>query len=138
MPLAQAVPATLTLRDFHVDNLMWRAGQQDLARCGLLDFQDAVIGPVAYDLVSLLEDARRDVPEPLIDAMTERYLDAFPRWTAPISPPPPPCCRPSGTARSSASSPGSACAMASRSISNTSRASGAGSNATSPIRRWRR
>jgi len=78
LPLAEAVPATLTLRDFHVDNLMWRAGKQDLARCGLLDFQDAVIGPVAYDLVSLLEDARRDVPEPLIDAMTARYLDAFP------------------------------------------------------------
>jgi len=78
LPLAEAVPATLTLRDFHVDNLMWRAGQKDLARCGLLDFQDAVIGPVAYDLVSLLEDARRDVPEPLIDAMTKRYLDAFP------------------------------------------------------------
>lgn len=78
MPLAGAVPATLTLRDFHVDNLMWRAGQSGLARCGLLDFQDAVIGPVAYDLVSLLEDARRDVPEPLIDAMTERYLEAFP------------------------------------------------------------
>jgi N-acetylmuramate 1-kinase len=76
--LAEAVPATLTLRDFHVDNLMWRTGHKGLARCGLLDFQDAVIGPVAYDLVSLLEDARRDVPEPLIDAMTERYLDAFP------------------------------------------------------------
>ncbi|MDH3234687.1 MAG: phosphotransferase [Alphaproteobacteria bacterium] len=76
--LADAVPDTLTLRDFHVDNLMWRARETGLARCGLLDFQDAVIGPVAYDLVSLLEDARRDVPEPLIDAMTERYLDAFP------------------------------------------------------------
>jgi len=76
--LADAVPETLTLRDFHVDNLMWRAGQTGLARCGLLDFQDAVIGPAAYDLVSLLEDARRDVPEPLIEAMTGRYLAAFP------------------------------------------------------------
>jgi aminoglycoside/choline kinase family phosphotransferase len=78
MPLGDAVPRTLTLRDFHVDNLMWRAGHTGLARCGLLDFQDALIGPVAYDLVSLLEDARRDVPEPLIAAMTERYLTAFP------------------------------------------------------------
>ena len=77
--LAEGVPATLTLRDFHVDNLMWRAGRKGLARCGLLDFQDALIGPVAYDLVSLLEDARRDVPEPVIDAMTERYLAAFPK-----------------------------------------------------------
>jgi len=78
IPLADEVPRTLTLRDFHVDNLMWRQGVEGVARCGLLDFQDAVIGPVAYDLVSLLEDARRDVPEPLIAAMTERYLNAFP------------------------------------------------------------
>jgi hypothetical protein len=47
-------------------------------RCGLLDFQDAVVGPPAYDLVSLLEDARRDVPLGLRRAMTERYLAAFP------------------------------------------------------------
>ena len=46
--------------------------------CGLLDFQDAVGGPASYDLVSLLEDARRDVPEGLRIAMTERYLAAFP------------------------------------------------------------
>ena len=46
--------------------------------CGLLDFQDAVLGPPSYDLVSLLEDARRDVPPALRAAMTERYLAAFP------------------------------------------------------------
>ena len=46
-------------------------------RCGLLDFQDAVWGPASYDLVSLVEDARRDVPEDLRQALTERYLAAF-------------------------------------------------------------
>ena len=46
--------------------------------CGLLDFQDAVTGQPSYDLVSLLEDARRDVRFPLRQAMTERYLAAFP------------------------------------------------------------
>ncbi|HVH80277.1 MAG TPA: phosphotransferase, partial [Stellaceae bacterium] len=43
-----------------------------------LDFQDALCGPVSYDLVSLLKDARRDVPAALREAMTERYLAAFP------------------------------------------------------------
>jgi hypothetical protein len=52
-----------------------RAGVQS---CGLLDFQDALCGPASYDLVSLLEDARRDVPAALRAAMTERYLAAFP------------------------------------------------------------
>jgi aminoglycoside/choline kinase family phosphotransferase len=46
--------------------------------CGLLDFQDAVCGPQSYDLVSLLHDARRDVPADLRRGMTERYLAAFP------------------------------------------------------------
>ncbi|MFO1145164.1 MAG: phosphotransferase [Rhodospirillales bacterium] len=55
---ALAQPPTLVLRDFHVDNLMRIAGRTGLAACGLLDFQDAVAGPAAYDLMSLLEDAR--------------------------------------------------------------------------------
>jgi N-acetylmuramate 1-kinase len=69
---------TLVLRDFHIDNLMLLPDRAGTRRCGLLDFQDAVCGPPAYDLVSLLEDARRDVPEALRRAMTERYLSAFP------------------------------------------------------------
>ncbi|HET9149818.1 MAG TPA: phosphotransferase [Alphaproteobacteria bacterium] len=77
-PLARKTPETLVLRDFHVDNLMRLAGREDHAACGLLDFQDAVIGPTAYDLVSLLEDARRDLAPGLKEAMTERYLAAFP------------------------------------------------------------
>jgi aminoglycoside/choline kinase family phosphotransferase len=69
---------TLVLRDFHIDNLMRLHGRAGVRRCGLLDFQDAVCGPPSYDLVSLLEDARRDVSEGLCRAMTERYLAAFP------------------------------------------------------------
>jgi aminoglycoside/choline kinase family phosphotransferase len=53
-------------------------GRDGVAACGLLDFQDAVLGPVAYDLVSLLEDARRDVPVDVATAMRARYLAAFP------------------------------------------------------------
>ncbi len=74
---AQAVPETLVLRDFHVDNLLLlpRGG---VAACGLLDFQDAVAGPVTYDLMSLLEDARRDIDPGLIGRMKDRYLAHFP------------------------------------------------------------
>jgi hypothetical protein len=68
-----AEPATLVLRDFHVDNLMRLTGRSGVAACGLLDFQDAVAGPAAYDLMSLLEDARRDVPPALRADMLERY-----------------------------------------------------------------
>jgi aminoglycoside/choline kinase family phosphotransferase len=78
LPLARAVPASLVLRDYHVDNLILLAERGGVAACGLLDFQDAVIGPVTYDLVSLLEDARRDVPAELAAAMRQRYLAAFP------------------------------------------------------------
>ncbi len=78
LALARAVPESLVLRDYHVDNLMLLEGRHGLAACGLLDFQDAVIGPVTYDLVSLLEDARRDVPPALVEAMLRRYLAGFP------------------------------------------------------------
>lgn len=77
-PAARAVPNSLVLRDYHVDNLMRLDGRDGIAACGLLDFQDAVIGPVSYDFVSLVEDARRDIAPPLISAMVERYLAAFP------------------------------------------------------------
>jgi hypothetical protein len=80
LPLARKVPDTLVLRDFHVDNLMRLPQRSGIAACGLLDFQDAVIGPVTYDLVSLLEDARRDLAPGLKDKMTARYLAAFPNW----------------------------------------------------------
>lgn len=78
--LAQArrTPETLVLRDYHVDNLIWLPDRPDVAACGLLDFQDARLGPVTYDLVSLFEDARRDVPPALTAKLLDRYLDAFP------------------------------------------------------------
>ena len=69
---------TIVLRDFHIDNLMLLPNRAGVRGCGLLDFQDAVLGAPAYDLVSLLRDARRDVSEGLRQAMTERYLAAFP------------------------------------------------------------
>lgn len=78
LPATRGIPDSLALFDFHVDNLMWLRERSGAAACGLLDFQDAVIAPVAFDLVSLLEDARRDVPAPLVAAMRQRYLAAFP------------------------------------------------------------
>jgi len=77
-PAARGVPDTLVLRDFHVDNLLVLDGREASRQCGLLDFQDAVAGPVTYDLVSLLEDARRDIDPTLIAAMRARYLAAVP------------------------------------------------------------
>jgi hypothetical protein len=61
----------LVLRDYHADNLMVLPD----GRLGLLDFQDALAGHPAYDLVSLLQDARRDVSPELEDAMLERYYE---------------------------------------------------------------
>src|SRR5439155_20119268 len=74
---------TLVLRDYHVDNLMLLPDRCGVQGCGLLDFQDAVCGPPSYDLVSLLEDARRGVPAALRRAMTKRYLAAFPEIDRP-------------------------------------------------------
>ena len=78
LPAARRVPDSLVLRDYHVDNLMVLDGRRGLKSCGLLDFQDAVIGPLSYDLVSLLEDARRDVSPAVALEMFERYLAALP------------------------------------------------------------
>ena len=78
LPHAALPDDTLVLRDYHVDNLMLLPGRSGVQGCGLLDFQDAVCGPLSYDLISLLEDARRDVAAELRSAMTERYLRAFP------------------------------------------------------------
>jgi aminoglycoside/choline kinase family phosphotransferase len=78
LPKAAGAPTTLVLRDYHVDNLMRLPGREGVAACGLLDFQDAVIGAASYDLVSLLEDARRDVPAALAASMLDRYFAAFP------------------------------------------------------------
>ena len=58
-----AGPLTWTLRDYHSPNIHWLAERNGLARLGLIDFQDAVMGPPAYDLASLLQDARQNVPD---------------------------------------------------------------------------
>jgi len=67
-------PVTV-LRDYHAENVMLLDGRGGIERFGLLDFQDALAGHPAYDLVSVLEDARRDVPPDLEHAMIERYVD---------------------------------------------------------------
>jgi N-acetylmuramate 1-kinase len=69
-----AEPTTWTLRDYHSPNLHWLADRQGLKRIGLIDFQDAVLGPPAYDVVSLLQDARVDVPEDLEMRLAALYM----------------------------------------------------------------
>lgn len=75
---AMAVPQSLLLRDFHAGNLFLLPGRAGARACGLIDFQDGGIGPVTYDLVSLLQDARRDVPAGITAACLARYGAAFP------------------------------------------------------------
>lgn len=62
-------------RDYHADNLMWLPERKGVARVGLLDYQDAVKGHAAYDLASLLEDARRDLQPETATAMLRRYIE---------------------------------------------------------------
>jgi len=71
-----AGPGALLLRDFHKDNLLWLPQRPGVRACGLLDFQDAQRGHPSYDLVSLIEDARRDVSPAVHAACLARYLSA--------------------------------------------------------------
>jgi len=73
---ALEAPQTWVLRDFHSPNLMWLPHRHGVARVGLLDFQDAVIGSPAYDLASLTQDARVDIPEMMEVALLSRYVRA--------------------------------------------------------------
>jgi tRNA threonylcarbamoyl adenosine modification protein YjeE len=68
-----AEPKTWVLRDFHSPNLLWLPQRTGIARVGLLDFQDAVMGPPAYDVASLLMDARVDVSEAMELKLLSRY-----------------------------------------------------------------
>lgn len=68
------VEKSIVLRDFHSPNILWRDEQSGHARIGLIDFQDAMIGPSAYDLVSLAQDARVTIPRPLMDQLIADYL----------------------------------------------------------------
>lgn len=72
--IAEAGRRVPTLRDYHSENLLWLPGRAGPARVGLLDYQDLLVGHAAYDVVSLLEDARRDVSPALRAAMIDRYL----------------------------------------------------------------
>lgn len=76
-PVAEAREITV-LRDYHAENLVWLPDRAGTARVGQLDYQDALAGHAAYDLVSLLEDARRDTSPALRHAMIARYLAARP------------------------------------------------------------
>ena len=71
-----AAAKTWVLRDFHSPNLIWLDERLSIEKVGIIDFQDAVLGPTAYDLVSLLQDARIDVAEALELAMLTRYIKA--------------------------------------------------------------
>lgn len=73
---AIADPPTWVLRDFHSPNLLWLPERSGIGRVGLLDFQDALMGPAAYDVASLLQDARVDVPEDFEIAQRRRYIQA--------------------------------------------------------------
>lgn len=71
-----AAPQTWVLRDVHSPNLIWLGDRSGTARIGLIDFQDTVMGPAAYDVASLAQDARIDVPEALEIALFARYIKA--------------------------------------------------------------
>ena len=73
---ADGLGSVTILRDYHAENVMLIAGREGVAHFGLLDFQDALVGHPAYDLASVLEDARRDVPEEIERAMIDRYVAA--------------------------------------------------------------
>ncbi|HEY2110839.1 MAG TPA: phosphotransferase [Dongiaceae bacterium] len=83
LPLWERVPAGLVHYDYHVDNLIMLAGREGMEAVGLLDFQDAMRGPAGFDLVSLIDDARRDVSPALGTSLVERYLAAFPEQDRP-------------------------------------------------------
>ena len=78
LPAARSAPDVFVLRDYHVDNMILLPDRSGIAACGLLDFQDAVIGPASYDLVSLLQDSRRDISNHVIESTMERYFAAMP------------------------------------------------------------
>nr|WP_269751193.1 phosphotransferase [Acuticoccus mangrovi] len=77
----------LALRDYHSPNLLWLPERGGIARVGVIDYQDAMIAPTAYDVVSLAQDARVDVPDALEAEICARYLalrpdvDAARWWT---------------------------------------------------------
>ena len=78
LPAGRYDDERLVQLDYHSPNLMWLPAREGAKRVGILDFQDAMRGPAAYDLVSLLQDARRDVQEGIEDNMVGVYLASRP------------------------------------------------------------
>lgn len=70
-----SAPHVYVLRDYHAENLLWLPDRKGVERVGVIDFQDALFGNAAYDLVSLLEDARRDVDPALAERMIAYYMN---------------------------------------------------------------
>jgi len=79
----QAQPAGLVHRDYWAGNLFWLPRNRAPCRVAIIDFQDAAIGAPAYDLVSLVQDARRDLPDDLADRQIARLLAARPELDRP-------------------------------------------------------
>jgi N-acetylmuramate 1-kinase len=82
-----AAPAYFVHRDYHAQNLMWLPPRQGAARVGLIDFQDAVAGSPAYDMISLVEDARRDVSPEVGRLTLSHYLNKMRRQGTPVDEP---------------------------------------------------
>ena len=73
----EAIPTSLVLRDYHVDNLFGLFERKKHFRCGWIDYQDALVGPCVYDLVSLTQDARVDVDKEIENLTINLYLKNF-------------------------------------------------------------
>jgi aminoglycoside/choline kinase family phosphotransferase len=78
IPLTQILAPVTVLRDYHAENLIWLDNRVGKNKVGIIDFQDAVIGSPIYDIVSLLEDARRDVPPAIATNIINYYLQHMP------------------------------------------------------------
>ena len=79
-----AAPAYFVHRDYHAQNLMWMPQRTGAARVGLIDFQDAVAGSAAYDMISLVEDARRDVSPETGKLTVSHYLNEMQQQGTPV------------------------------------------------------
>ncbi|GJL84460.1 MAG: aminoglycoside phosphotransferase [Micavibrio sp.] len=73
-------PTGFVHADYHLENMMWLPGEEGVKRLGLLDFQEALSGPVAYDLVNLLEDARVAVPDDIKNEILGRQDALVRSW----------------------------------------------------------
>ncbi len=142
LPQTVAADPVWVLRDFHSPNLLWLPEREGLRRAGLIDTQDCLLGHPAYDLASLLQDARVDVPAEeeaaMFGALLRPPVAGKAHSTGRDSPPPTPFLAPSAPQKFSASSPGFRSATANTAISATCHGCRAISNAISAIRRWHR